>query len=330
MRPPAFSTRITELFGIRHPILAGGLMWLADAPYVAAVVNAGGMGFITAVTFPDPQRFRDELRRCRDLTDGKPFGVNLSISRQRGAESQFLDHLEILCDEGVRFVETSGASPDVIIPRLRAAGVKIIHKVPALRYAISADRLDIDAIALVGADAAGHPGTYMISTMVQAALAPKKLRLPFVVGGGVGSGRQLAAALAMGADGVMLGSRLLAARELPAHPEYKRRIVEGDGTESTVVMQIFRNHHRVLVNDSTRAVAALEAEGVTDFARYAPHVAGSIVRDAYASGDLTRGMIDYGPAVAFAERVEPIEAIFDSLIDDARAARCRLDAVALE
>jgi nitronate monooxygenase len=324
MRPALFKTRITELFGIRHPILCGGLMWLADAPYVAAAVKAGGMGFITAVTFPDAGRFREELALCRELTGGMPFGVNLSISRSREMLDRFQEHVDILCREGVRFVETSGASPEMLLPQLKEAGVKVMHKVPAVRYALSAAKLDVDAIAVVGAEAGGHPGVYMIGTMVQAALAPQHIAKPIVVGGGIGTGRQIAAALAMGAEGVILGSRMLAAKELSAHPRYKDRIVAGDGTESAVVMKIFRNHHRVLSNDSTREVEALEAAGVEDFARYAPHVRGELARDAYRSGDLSRGMIDYGQAVAFANEVQSVEAIFDDLIDDAKTAISRL------
>lgn len=324
MRPQLFSTRITDLFGIPHPIICGGLMWLAAAPYVAGVVNAGGMAFITAVTYPDPVRFREEIQRCRAMTGGKPFGVNLSLSRHRDTLGAFAPHLEILCEEGVKFVETSGASPEPIIPRLRAAGVKIMHKVPAIRYALTADRMDIDAIALVGAEAGGHPGVYMVGSMVQAALAPSQIKHPLVIAGGIGNGSQLAAVLAMGAEGVMLGSRLLATAEVTAHEDYKRRIIAGDGTESAVVMRIFRNNHRVLANESTEAVTALEAQGVVDFEPYRGHVDGQLVKRAYESGDLARGMIDYGQSVAFIDGPETIEQAFDRLIDEAADAATRL------
>ena len=327
MRQPLFHTRITELFGIRHPILCGGLMWLADAAYVAAAVRAGGMGFMTAVSFPDPGQFRDELQKCRALTKGQGFGVNFSVSRRPGVIEQFRKHVRIACEERIPFIETSGASPEPILAELKEAGAVVMHKVPAVKYVATAQRLGADAVAVVGAEAGGHPGTVMTGTMVQAAQAPAATRLPVVIGGGIGTGRQIAAALAMGADGVLLGSRLLVAEEVWAHRDYKTRVVAGDGTDSRVVMQTFRAHHRVLDNEGARAVAALEAAGETEFSRYREHVAGDLVREAYATGDLSRGMIDYGQATCFADAIEPMEGIFDRLIDDAAAALDRLEAI---
>ena len=327
MRPQAFQTRLTDLFGIRHPILCGGLMWLADATYVAAVVRAGGMGFLTAISFPDPDHFREEVRRCKSLSDGMPFGVNISVSRRQGVIERYRPHVRITCEEGVRFVETSGSSPEPILGELREAGVKVIHKVPALRYAQSVERLPIDAVSVVGGECGGHPGTMMIGTMVQAAQVRDQLRLPVAIGGGIGTGRQMLACLAMGADAILMGSRMLAAEEIWAHPNYKRRVVAGDGTDSVVVMQSFKGHHRVLDNDAARAVLALEGEGIRDFDRYADLVSGEAVREAYASGDFSRGMIDWGQATAFANEVKSVEEIFDEIIDDALAARARLDAV---
>ncbi|MDX6748339.1 nitronate monooxygenase [Geminicoccaceae bacterium 1502E] len=325
MREQLFSTRLTELFGIRHPILMGGLFQLADARFVAAAVNAGCMGFITAATFPDPERFREELRRCSELTGGRPFGVNLAISRQDEGGRRLLDHLRVLLEEGVRFVETSGGSPSEILPALKEGGVRVMHKVPAVRYAVSTARNPmIDAVCVVGAECGGHPGVYMIGSMVQAADAPARIDKPVAIGGGIGTGRQLTATLAMGADAVLMGTRFLVAEEIWAHRDIKERIVAGDGTDSTVVMQIFRRHHRVLDNEAAQEVRKLELAGVTDFAAYEPHVAGRRVREAYETGDLSKGMIDYGQGACFADAIEPLETIVDRIIDDAAAARRRL------
>ena len=142
MTPALYKTRLTELFGIRHPILCGGLMWLSDAAYVAAAVNAGALGFMTARTFPDPRDFRDELRRCRELTGGRPFGVNLYLSQQPGANDMLRGHVEILLEEGVRFIETSGLPPRDLLPRLKDAGCTVVHKVSALRHALAGGDLD--------------------------------------------------------------------------------------------------------------------------------------------------------------------------------------------
>jgi nitronate monooxygenase len=330
MRPALFRTRITEMLGIRHPILAGGLgPRVSDARYVAAVVNAGGMGFIVAAGFPDPGEFREQLRRCRELTQGKAFGVNLYISRQEGGVDRVRRQIDILVEEGVSCVETAGASPEPVVPLLKQAGVKVLHKVPAVRYALSAVRLGVDAVIVVGNDCGGHPGIYGIGSIVQAAHAAQVIDLPIVIGGGIGTGRQLAAVLAMGADAVLMGTRMLVTEELWIHPATKNLVVNGDGTESVVVKKAIRDHHRVFRNASAEAALALDDAKVTDFEQYRPHVMGALAHQAYVSGDTRTGMLDYGPAAIFADVVESAEAIFDRLIDDARTASERLSALEL-
>lgn len=319
MTPPRFQTRLTEMLGIRHPILAGGLgPQVSDARYVAAVVNAGGMGFIVAAGFPEPEAFRAQLRQCRELTKGQPFGVNLYISRQAGGVDRVRRQIDVMLEEGgVACVETAGASPEPIVPILKQAGIKVLHKVPAVRYALSAARLGVDGLIIVGNDCGGHPGVYGIGSLVQAAHAAQVLDLPIVVGGGVGTGSQIAALLMMGADAVIMGTRLLVAEELWIHRDYKAFLVQADGTESTVVKKAIRDHHRVLRNESALAVEALDAAGVTDFEAYRPHVMGALAHQAYLTGDTSKGMLDFGPAAVFADRIEPMEAIFDRLIAEA-------------
>lgn len=328
MRDQIFRTRITEFFGIRHPIVCGGLMWLADARYVSAVVNAGGMGFITAWSFPDPEAFRDQLRLAKSLTGGTNVGVNISVSRRPGINEMLKPHVEITCEEGIRFVETSGSSPSHILPQLHEAGIKVIHKVPSVRYAKTAVREGVDAIAVVGAEAGGHPGYQMTGTMVQAGRAPQEVSSPLLVGGGIGTGAQILGVLAMGADGVLLGTRMLVAEEIWAHKDYKARVVSGDGDDSVVVMSSFKQNHRVLRNAAAEHVLDLEATGTDDFEAYRELVSGQQVRKAYESGDFSIGMIDYGQAAGFANRIEPVERIFDTLIDEMSAARSRLAALA--
>ena len=259
---------------------------------------------------------------------GKPFGVNLYISRQPGGLERARAHVEILREEGVACVETAGASPEPLLPMLREAGIKVLHKVPAVRYAISASRLGVDAIIVVGAECGGHPGIYQIGTMVQAAYAPAVVNVPVVVGGGIGTGSQIAAALAMGADGVVLGTRMLVAEDLWIHQAYKEFVVAADGTESVVVEKALRDHHRVYHNDSARAVLELDDRREMDFEQYRPHVIGTITRQAYLTGDPAKGMLDFGHSAVFADRIEPVERIFDRLIDDAASALARLDRLA--
>lgn len=287
------------------------------------------MGFIVAAGFPEPDEFRAQLRRCRELTQGKAFGVNLYISRQQGGVDRVRRQIDILVEEGVGCVETAGASPEPVMPLLKQAGIKVLHKVPAVRYALSAVRLGVDAVIVVGNDCGGHPGIYGIGSIVQAAHAAQVIDLPIVIGGGIGTGRQLAAVLAMGADAVLMGTRMLVTEELWIHPATKNLVVNGDGTESVVVKKAIRDHHRVFRNASAEAALALDDAKVTDFEQYRPHVMGALAHQAYVSGDTRTGMLDYGPAAVFADVIESAEAIFDRLIDDARTASERLSALEL-
>lgn len=325
MRPQIFKTRITELLGIQHPILCGGLgPKVSDARYVAAVVNAGGMGFIVGAGFPDPDEFREQLKLCRSLVGPGNFGVNLYISRQAGGVERVKRQIEILIEENIACVETAGASPEPVVPLLKEAGIKVLHKVPAVRYAHTAVRMGVDAVIIVGNECGGHPGIFQIGSIVQAAQGPAEIRLPVVIGGGIGTGRQMAGVLAMGADAIIMGTRMMVAGELWIHPEVKARVVAGDGTESVVVKTAIRDHHRVLRNESAEAVAALDRQNVTDFEQFRPHVMGALAHEAYVTGDTSKGMIDYGQAAVFADAVEPVEAIFDAMLDEAVAAAGRL------
>lgn len=326
MRPQLFRTAITDLLNIRHPILCGGLgPGVSDGRYAAAVVNAGGMGFIVSTAYENDDQFEQELRLCRELTGGKPFGVNLYISRFAGGVERVLNLLPLLKKYGVTCVETAGASPEPVVPILKEMGITVLHKVPALAYVDTAQRVGADAVIVVGAECGGHPGIYQIGSMVQSAQAPRATRLPTVAAGGFGTGRQLVSALAMGNGAMLMGSRMLVSRELWIHEDYKQRVVEGKGTESVVVKKLLRDHHRVLDNESARAVLALEEQNITDFEAYRPHVSGALTREAYLTGDVSKGMIDYGHAVTFADRIQSVEEIFDEIIDDASKALATLD-----
>lgn len=314
------------MLGIRHPILCGGLgPQVSDARYVSAIVNAGGMGFIVASGFPDPDEFREQLKTCRRLVEGKPFGVNLYISRQSGGVERVKQQIDILIEEQVSCVETAGASPEPVVPLLKEAGIKVLHKMPAVRYAHTAVRMGVDAVIIVGNECGGHPGVYQIGTIVQAAQAPAELDLPVVIGGGIGTGRQMAGVLAMGADAIIMGTRMMVAEELWIHPDVKAKVVAGDGSESVVVKTAIRDNHRVLRNESAEAVVGLDRQGITDFEQFRPHVMGSLAHNAYVTGDTRKGMIDYGHAAIFADAVKPVEAIFDEMIDDALAACQRMN-----
>lgn len=324
---PLFSTRITELFGIRLPVLAGGLQWLATPDYVAAAARAGICGFITAASYEELADLRTAIRRCRELAEGKPFGVNVSMLPKlvQGERTQAV--FDLIVEEDVPFVETSGRNPAPYLPALKAAGIKVMHKVPAVKYAQKAQAEGVDAVAVVGAECGGHPGMDMVGTMVQANVAAAKLSIPLLVGGGIGTGAHLVAALALGADGVVVGTRFLVADEIWAHADYKRRLIEADETETTLILSSLRNTARVLRNEATATVQALESDGA-GIEALMPHISGKVGREAYRTGDWSKAALSVGQSVAFADRIEPLAAIVARFEDEARAALARLKGLA--
>jgi NAD(P)H-dependent flavin oxidoreductase YrpB (nitropropane dioxygenase family) len=326
-----FRTRITELFGIRHPILAGGLMWLSDARYVAAVVKAGGMGFMTSRSFATEAAWRTALEDCARLTGGAGFGVNLSTSRH--TDVPLMAYLRMALAQGVRYFETAGrAPPEDLIREIRQAGGIVIHKVPLVRHALTAERLGVDAVTVVGMECGGHPGVNTeIPALLAGTLAARKLRIPFSIGGGIGTGRQLLAALAVGADAVTLGTRLVAAAEVSAHPTYKARVVASNETDTLVAFAdnpAMGGAWRVLDNATARAVKQREAAGAREYAAFRDLIAGSLTAErCYRGGETEYGMVSLGPAACFVDRVEPMAAILRRLIAEAEAAFARLDAM---
>ena len=303
----AFRNAITELFGTRLPIVAGGLMWLADADYVAAASRAGIIGFITAASFPEPQALRAEIRRCRELCEGGPFGVNVSMLPKLVPGEKTREVFELIVDEGVKFIETSGRSPEEFLPLLKEAGIKVLHKVPAVRFAVKAAALGVDAVAIVGAECGGHPGLDMVGSFVNAAWAESQLDIPYLIGGGIGRGSQLAAALAMGASGVVVGTRFAVAEEIWAHADYKQRLVDAGPTDTELSMQSLRNTVRTLRNETTAAVKEIEAQNPNvTIQDLMPMVAGKIGRNAYVTGDWSKGLLSAGQSLAFVDRVEPL------------------------
>lgn len=318
-------TPITELFGIKVPVLAGGLQWLATPDYVAAAAKAGIIGFITAASFENLDALRDGIRRCRDMCDGLPFGVNVSMLPKLVEGEKTKQTFELIAEENVRFVETSGRSPEAFMDLLKQAQIKVIHKAPNVRFAAKAQSVGVDAVTVVGAECGGHPGMDMIGTIVQAAQAKQSLTIPFVIAGGIGTGEHLAAALAMGADGILIGTRFLVADEIWAHEDYKKRLLEAQARDTTLVLQTLRNTLRAMTNETTAKVADIERTNPGDLSALMPLISGKIGRQAYADGDWTKGALSLGQAVEFADRLEPLANIVARIESDALEAlqRCK-------
>ncbi|MFM0340602.1 NAD(P)H-dependent flavin oxidoreductase [Paraburkholderia fungorum] len=314
----SFRTRITDCFGIRHPILLGGMHHLGESGIVAAVVNAGAMGFITARSFSSADALRSDLRRCRTLTDGRPFGVNLTLSRRAELNRDVAGWIRIALEEGVRHFESAGASPEQLVEPIQQGGGLLIHKCPSVRHALSAQRLGVDAVALVGLEEGGHPGANQLSAFVNGAYALEQIRIPLVIGGGIGNGRQIAAALALGADGVVMGSRFMVAAEIVAHDALKQRIVAADAHCSTAILASLGDTWRVLDNKAAREVQRLEATGASQHSDFGDLILSSRTRQrVYQDGDVEAGIVSLGPAGGFADAIVPAAQIVERLMSDA-------------
>lgn len=322
---PVFKTRITELYGIRLPVIASGLMWLATPEYVGAAVNAGLMGFMTAASFKNVDALRAGIRRCREITGGKPFGVNIMIRVSRDGTDRVTPLIDAVIEEGVRFVETAGNNPEAYIQRFKDAGIKVLHKVPGVRYAKKAESLGVDAVTVVGAEAGGHPGVEPVGTMVAAAAAARSIKIPLIVAGGLGTGEQLVAALALGADGVAMGTRFLVSEEVWADRRYKERLLAAKETDTTLLLQSMRNTQRALKTDHVAMIQQIEKDQPGDTAAILPHIMGTNAHAAYSSGEYEKAMLSCGQGVIFADRIEPFAAIVDRIEAEARTALARID-----
>lgn len=307
---PVVETAVTRLFGTRLPIVAGGLMWLANADYVAAAAKAGIMGFITAASFADADELRAEIRRCREMAGDRPFGVNISMLPKLIEGDRTADTFRLVAEEGVRFIETSGRSPESYLPIAREAGIRVLHKVASLRHAVKAQEIGVDAVAIVGAECGGHPGLDMIGSFVNAGLAGARLDIPWLIGGGVGNGAQVAAILAMGGAGAVVGTRFLVADEIWAHSDYKQALVRASENDTALGMHTIRNTIRALSNDTMDELRALEtARPDAGIEELMPLISGRIGRRAYESGDVSRGVLSAGQSLGATNETAPLAEI---------------------
>ncbi|GAA0847145.1 nitronate monooxygenase family protein [Marinobacter szutsaonensis] len=255
-------TRITELFGIEHPIIQGGMHWVGYAELAAAVSNAGGLGILTALTQPTPEDLAREIARCRQMTD-KPFGVNLTFLPSF-KEPPYPEYIQAIIDGGVKIVETAGRSPEKYMEQLKSAGIRVIHKCTSVRHALKAQRIGCDAVSVDGFECAGHPGEDDIPNFILLPRAAEELTIPFVASGGMADGRSLVAAMALGAEGMNMGTRFLATREAPIHDRVKQTIVDSDELQTRLIMRPLRNTERVLRNRAVDEIIRIEAEKGSD------------------------------------------------------------------
>lgn len=251
-------TRITELFGIEHPIIQGGMHFVGLAELAAAVSNAGGLGIITGLTQKTPADLANEIARCKDMTD-KPFGVNLTFLPTFAAPP-YPEYIDAIVKGGVKIVETAGRSPEAYMPALKDAGIKVIHKCTSVRHSLKAQNIGCDAVSVDGFECGGHPGEDDIPNMILLPRAAEELEVPFVASGGMGNAQQLVASLALGADGINMGTRFMVTEEAPIHQNVKDAIIAASELDTKLIMRPLRNTERVLNNDAVEKVLEIERE----------------------------------------------------------------------
>ena len=251
-------TRITELLGIEHPIVQGGMHFVGLAELAAAVSNAGGLGIITALTLATPDKLAEEIARCRGMPN-KPFGVNLTFLPGL-ATPPYPEYIDAIVKGGVKIVETAGRNPEQYMPTLKEAGIKVIHKCTSVRHSLKAEKIGCDAVSVDGFECGGHPGEDDIPNMILLPRAADELTIPFVASGGMADGRSLVAALAMGADGINMGTRFIATTEAPVHEKVKQAIVAASELDTRLIMRPLRNTERVLNNPAVEKLLEIERE----------------------------------------------------------------------
>jgi len=251
-------TAITELFGIEHPIIQGGMHFVGFAELAAAVSNAGGLGIITGLTQKTPELLAKEIARCRDMTD-KPFGVNLTFLPTFAAPP-YPEYIAAIVEGGIKSVETAGRSPEAYMPALKAAGIKVIHKCTSVRHSLKAERIGCDAVSVDGFECGGHPGEDDIPNMILLPRAAEELKIPFVASGGMADGRSLVAALSLGAAGMNMGTRFIATKEAPVHQNVKNALVAATELDTRLIMRSLRNTERVLKNANVDRLLEIERE----------------------------------------------------------------------
>jgi NAD(P)H-dependent flavin oxidoreductase YrpB (nitropropane dioxygenase family) len=313
----ALKTRFTETFGIEHPIVQGGMQWVGRAELVAAVANAGGLGFITALTQPTPDDLRREIDRCRALTD-KPFGVNLTILPAI-TPPPYAEYRQAIIDGGVKIVETAGYKPQEHVDHFKAHGIKVIHKCTAVRHALSAERMGVDAISIDGLECAGHPGEDDVGGLILIPAAADKVKIPMIASGGFGDARGLVAALALGAEGVNMGTRFMATVESPIHQKVKEQIVANDERQTNLIFRTMHNTARVAKNAVSDEVVRIERAGGAKFEDVKDLVAGARGKVVYEAGDPDYGIWSAGQVQGLIHDIPTCAELIHRIVSEAEA-----------
>jgi len=309
-------TRFTETFGVEHPIVQGGMQWVGRAGLVSAVANAGALGFLTALTQPTPEALSREIAHCREMTD-RPFGVNLTILPSINPPP-YAEYRRAIIESGIKIVETAGYRPQEHLDDFKAHGIKVIHKCTAVRHAVSAQKMGVDAISIDGFECAGHPGEDDIPGLILIPAAADKITIPMIASGGFGDGRGLVAALALGADGINMGTRFCATREAPIHDAFKQAMVANDERATDLIFRSMRNTARVARNAVSQKVIEMERAGAS-FDQVRDLVKGTRGREGLEKGDTDFGIWSAGMVQGLIHDVPSVQALIDRIMSEAEA-----------
>lgn len=309
-----FKTRITEMFGIEYPIIQGALLWLARAELVAAVSNAGGLGVIASLSFPTAKELREEIKKTKSLTD-KPFAVNITMLPTIRAVN-YEEYIDAAIEEGVNIIETAGRSPKDYMKRLKDAKVKIMHKVARVKDARAVEHLGVDAVTIIGFEAAGHPGMDEVGSLVLIPSTVDTVKIPVIAGGGIGDARGFVAALALGAEGVIMGTRFMATKECPLPPQIRQWLLQARETDTLIIERSIKNAARVMKTEFSQRVLDMEEKGAT-LEELLPLISGDRSQRSYTSGDVNDGVIACGQGVGLIHDTPSIKELIDGIISEA-------------
>lgn len=308
---------MTELLGIKYPVMQGGMQHLGVPELAAAVSNAGGLGTINVTIFPELVEFRQAVREVKKRTD-QPFCVNISMLPHVSVGDRNLEYVQICVEEGVSAIETAGRNPVELVEPIKKAGIKLIHKVPMVKYAKKAQEIGADLVTVIGYEAAGHPSMEEIGSMVLGNQTAHSVDIPVILGGGIVDGNGLASALALGADGVVMGTRFIATQECTIHPNFKDWIVNATETDSITCQRSIKNMARVAKNQAALQCLALEKQGAS-LEKLMSVISGKISKQAYLSGDVEAGLFPVGTGVGLINDIKPVQRLIEEIVAQADA-----------
>jgi len=309
-----FKSRITELLGIEYPIIAGPLAYLSNAELVSAVSNAGGLGILVSVTHPTTKEFREEIRKTKSLTD-KPFAVNVTLA-PIVRETTYEEYFTAAIEEGVTIIETSARSPEPYMKMLKDAKVKVMHRATRTRDIRTAERVGVDAVTILGIEAAGLPGTEDVTSLVRIPIAADAVKIPVIAAGGVADARGFVAALALGAEGVLMGTRFMASKECSMHPKVKEWLLQLQETDTMLIQRSIKSTSRVVKTDYAQKILEMEERGAA-LEELLPLLSGHRGRDAYETGDVSNATISVGQVIGLIHDIPSVKEIIDSIISEA-------------